>query len=252
MDWQIPQQKNQRVVVNNPGQGQSQGQSPNNTQTSGVTQGSVLGPILFTLYMLPLDNICSKHNILYHSYADDQQNYLSFKLSIAGGETHCLENLQNGLDEINTWMQVNLLKLYDKKNQTSSFLEQLTNSRQWTALTPKSKLAMISFHHHQVSEIWVSSMTHSSKTLLMSIDWPQHYIKKISIIQNKLTTGAMQVLKLALLLSKHDYFNSLLSGTRSYNLQKLQWIQNMVARVIFNCSNMIAWHPSSRNYTGVG
>ena len=46
----------------------------------------------------------------------------------------------------------------------------------------------------------------------------------------------MQVLIQAFVLSKLDYCNSLLSGTPSYNLQKLQPIQNMAARIIFNCS----------------
>ena len=47
-------------------------------------------------------------------------------------------------------------------------------------------------------------------------------LKKIRIIQNKLTTGAIKVLIQVPVFSKLDYCNSLLSGTPSYNLQKLQ------------------------------
>ena len=87
------------------------------TLTFGVPQGTVLSPILFTLYIIPLGKMCKTHLIFYHLYADYTQVYLTFKLNMKGSKKECMHNLVNCINKVRDWMCINLLKLNDNKTE---------------------------------------------------------------------------------------------------------------------------------------
>uniref|UniRef100_A0A669DXW8 Reverse transcriptase domain-containing protein n=1 Tax=Oreochromis niloticus TaxID=8128 RepID=A0A669DXW8_ORENI len=206
---------------------QVNGESSSHTKVNyGVPQGSVLGPILFTLYMLPLGSII--RSIHFHCYADDTQLYLSMKPD----NTHQLVKLQECLKDIKTWMAANFLLL--NSDQTEVIVlgpENLRNMVSNQILTLDGITLASSNAVRNLGVIFDQDMSFNAH-IKQICKTAFFYLRNICKVRNILSLSDAEKLVHAFITSRLDYCNSLLSGCPKNSLKSLQLIQNAAARVL--------------------
>ena len=199
------------------------------TISHGVPQGSILGPMLFTLYMNDLPNLVLHSKV--ESYVDDSKLFLSF--SAFSADDGCQKLLED-LNQVAAWCCQNKLLINPEKSKlilfgVKSYLRDVSSfqltflGKQLKPVTSCRDLGIVfdsamSFNNH------TESLASSLLSTLCQINRVKHLFDKKTLL----------LILNSLVFSKLFYCSTVWSGTTKRNIHKLQLMQNFAARILSN------------------
>ena len=198
-----------------------------------------LGPLLFVLFISPIANGINSdqpngnNSISFHQYADDTQLYIGTNSSTLAHQVALIESCTQ---RVHDWLLNNGLHLNPTKSEAIAFF----NPRSKPLETLAKSITSISVAGSPIKlqssiknlGVYLDSKMSFDKQVSEICKASYFHIRALRHIRSSLTTEACKTIATAIVGSRLDYCNSLLVGTSTSNLARLQLVQNTLARVV--------------------
>ena len=220
IDWL----QSQRVVIRDA--------SSNTTcLTSGVPQGSVLGPLLLSLYVQPIGDIIRAHGLSLHHYADDLQLYCHFDLTATALAT-TLRRIEDCLDVVKQWITLNCLCMNDNKTEYLPVVPRTAAALVDSIIICVRNVTIIASRSVRNLGVVMDRHLDLKKQVSSIVSVCSFHLRRINRMSRYLPLTTKERVVNAIITSRLDNCNHLLYGTCVNNIARLQRMHNPAARLI--------------------
>ena len=205
------------------------GVSESDIITTGVPQGTVLGPLLFNVFIAPLTTLLQKHNIRHHLYADDTQLYITFPPT---DHTQALARMEACVQDAKAWLCDNGLVMNNNKSQ--AIVIHSSSLRTPTSLTRVNICGQLVETSPVIWDLGFNvdanlTMTSQVANVCRSA---YYHLSQIAKIWDSISTTVCKSLIHGLVTSRLDYGNAILYGISDRHMHRLEMVQRSAARIV--------------------
>ena len=205
----------------------------------GVPQGTVLGPLLFSLYIHDITAVATKHEVSIDLYADDSKWYLSF--SPLYEKSEAIRKMQNCMSDLKFWMEDNFLKVnFDKTDVLFLGNPLFCNIfAGYLGCTIQGKDFVYNLNSSLKKKslgVYLDSALSMNKMVNDCVKDCYFQLKKLGGIKRLLDTDMKITMVQSYILSRLDFCNSLYCNISVTLLNKLHSLLNACIRFIYGCS----------------
>ena len=209
----------------------------------GVPQGSVLESTdVYNQYtcqssvkkfILPVSAIVERHNISYHSYADDTQLYIQCDNN-EEAVRYTISHLEHCILEICEWMKQNSLKINQDKTKHIVFSSKPDQYKHISLSVGRDIIHPSEYV--RILGVTLDSQMSMHQYIANTCRSTYMHIRKINSIRQYLCKNSTASPVNATVLTRLDYFNSVYTGLPQKAMHKLQLAQDSAAILISQTS----------------